>query len=52
MIQSNQFDTKQRTIINDTPIKSFFCRKNKSAAQSLKNERVRTDMYFLSINLL
>ena len=43
---------KKRTIIINTAIKRIFCRKNRASTQSLKNERVWTDIYFFEHKLV
>ena len=50
----NQIDLilKKRTIIINTAIKRIFCRKNRASTQSLKNERVWTDIYFFEHKLV
>ena len=44
----NQIDLilKKRAIVINTAIKIIFCKKNRASTQSLKNERLWTDIYF------
>ena len=45
-MQWNQFDTEKRTISSIPLLKAFFAEEIKLQHKALKNERVRTDMYF------